>query len=104
MIYEERIYTIVPGGVAEYVRNYEQLGLPIQREVLGNLVGFFQTEIGPLNSVVHIWAYESLDDRARRRAVLAAHPGWPAYLKANLHLLVSQQNRILTPVSFSPLQ
>jgi len=104
MIYEERIYRIVPGRVAEYLKNYETLGLPIQREVLGNLVGFFQTEIGALNTVVHIWAYDSLDDRAARRAALGAHPGWPAYLKANLHLIVSQENRVLTPVSFSPLK
>ena len=32
MVYEERIYTIQPGKMAEYLRNYEELGLPVQRE------------------------------------------------------------------------
>lgn len=104
MIYEERIYTIQPGRMAEYLKNYEELGLPVQLEVLENLVGFFHTEIGGLNKVVHIWGYDSLDDRLVRRARLAAHPGWPAYLDANLPLIVEQENRVLTPASFSPLQ
>ena len=104
MIYEERTYTIVTGRAAEYIRNYETLGLPVQLEVLGRLIGFWQCDVGPLNTVVHIWAYDSLDDRARRRALLAQHPKWPAYLKANLDLIVKQENRVLMPVSFSPLQ
>lgn len=104
MIYEERTYTIKPGTMAEYVKNYEELGLPVQLEVLENLVGFFTTEIGGLNKVVHIWGYESLDDRAERRKRLAAHPDWPAYLDANLTLIEAQENRVLVPVGFSPIQ
>ena len=104
MIFEERIYTIKPGRIAEYVRNYEELGLPVQLEVLENLVGFWHTEVGGLNKVVHIWGYESLDDRAARRERLAAHPGWPAYLDANLALIEEQENRVLIPASFSPVK
>ena len=49
MIYEERIYTIKPGYTAEYLKNHEELALDILMECLGNLVGFWQTEHGPLN-------------------------------------------------------
>ncbi len=104
MVYEERIYTIRPGRVAEYLRNYEQLGLPVQLEVIGNLIGFFRTEVGGLNKVVHIWGYDSLDDRLDRREKLANHPDWPRYLEANLSLIVEQENRVLIPASFSPLK
>jgi hypothetical protein len=104
MVYEERIYTIQPGRMAEYLKNYETLGLPVQLEVLENLVGFFQTDVGGLNKVVHIWGYANMDDRLARRARLAAHPDWPAYLEANLPLIVEQENRVLTPAAFSPLQ
>ena len=102
MIYEERIYTIQPGKIAEYMKNYEVLGLPVQKEVLGMLVGFWHTDVGGLNKVVHIWGYEDLDDRLDRRAKLAAHPDWPAYLEVALPLIVEQENRVLTPASFSP--
>ena len=104
MIYEERIYTIVPGRMTEYMKNYEELGLPVQREVLGTLVGFFHTEIGGLNKVVHIWGYDSLDDRLDKREKLANHPNWPRYLEANVSLIVEQENRVLIPASFSPLK
>ena len=104
MIYEERIYTIRPGKLAQYMKNYEELGLPVQMEVIGNLVGFFHTEIGGLNKVVHIWGYRNLDERLKKRAELAAHPDWPAYLDANLEFIQSQENRLLIPAAFSPLQ
>ena len=104
MIYEERVYTILPGRMAEYMKNYEELGLPVQREVLGTLVGFFHTVIGALNKVVHIWGHDNLDDRLEKRETLANHPDWPRYLKINLRLIVEQENRLLIPASFSPLQ
>ena len=104
MIYEERIYTIVTGRMAEYTKNYEELGLPVQRKVLGTLVGFFNTEIGGLNKVVHIWGYDSLDERLEKREKLANHPDWPRYLETNLKLIVEQENRVLIPASFSPLK
>jgi hypothetical protein len=102
MIYEERIYTIKPGTMGEYMKNYEELGLPVQKEVLGTLVGFWHTDVGGLNKVVHIWGYDSLDDRLEKRAILSAHPDWPAYLDVALPLIVEQENRVLIPASFSP--
>jgi hypothetical protein len=45
MIYEERTYTIVTGRIDEYMKNYEELGLPVQFEVLGTLVGFSKTDL-----------------------------------------------------------
>lgn len=104
MIYEERIYTIRPGQLQPYLKNYETLGLPVQLEVLKNLVGFWSTEVGGLNKVVHIWAYDSLDDRLAKRELLARHPKWPAYLDANLPLIEEQENRVLVPAAFSPLK
>lgn len=104
MIYEERIYTIRPGALGQYMKNYETLGLPVQLEVIGNLVGFWSTEVGGLNKVVHIWGYKSLDDRLAKREALARHPKWPAYLEANLALIEEQENRVLIPAPFSPLK
>jgi hypothetical protein len=44
-------------------------GLRIQKRILGNLIGYFHTE---LDQIVHLWGYESFADRERRRALLAA--------------------------------
>lgn len=100
MIVEERIYRMKPGKAPEYIKGYEQEGFAVQRPILGNLVGYYWTEIGPLNVVVHLWAYEDMADRTKRRAQLAADPGWKAYLPKVSHLVEQQENRILNPAPF----
>ena len=68
------------------------------------MIGYFSSEIGELNLIVHLWGYESLDERARRRAELLAHPGWQAYTAKVRPLIRSQKNRILVPAPFSPIR
>lgn len=104
MIYEERDYRINPGMLGEFVKIYGEYGLPIQKKHLGSFIGYFVTEIGELNHVVAIWAYESLADRDARRAVMLADPSWPDYLARVKGLIDIQATRILKPVPFSPLQ
>ena len=101
MIVEMREYTLHVGKVPEYLQLYEREGLAVQREILGRLVGYYSTEVGPsINQVVHLWAYESLADREERRGRLAAHPGWRSYVEKIRPLIVQQQNRILRPAPF----
>jgi len=102
MIIEERIYTCHCGKAAQYVQAYQNEGLAIQRPILGHLVGYFTSDIGDLNLVVHMWAYEDLADRARRRATLLALPAWKTYAAKVQPLVLKQANRILMPASFSP--
>lgn len=96
-----REYTLQAGKVPEYLELYEREGLKIQRDILGRMVGYYSTEVGPaVNQVVHLWAYESFEERQERRARLAAHPGWQSYLEKMRPMLVEQRNRILRPASF----
>jgi hypothetical protein len=104
MIVEQRIYTVQVGKVTPFLNYYEENGLPIQKRILGNLVGYFFTEIGTLNQVVQLWGYEDFADRSRRRAELNADKAWQDYLKNQPPVIVSQENRILTPASFSPIK
>ena len=102
MIVEQRTYTLKPGTVGEWMKRYQEEGLDIQRPVLGTLVGYFQTECGALNQVVHMWAFEDYADRERRRAALKAEPRWSKYLATVTPLIVAQESRILIPAPFSP--
>lgn len=104
MFVEMRTYTLQAGRVADFLRTYETEGLEIQKRILGNLIGYFTTEIGNVNQIVHVWGYESLDDRARRRAELAADAGWKAYLPKNRPLILNMETKILVPTSFSPIK
>jgi hypothetical protein len=102
MIVEQRTYDIRPGQLAEYRRLVETEGILIQRPILGRLVGYFHTEIGDLNQVVHLWAYDSLEDRTARRAKLFADPRWLALSPKLAALCLHQSNKILLPFEFSP--
>lgn len=75
MYYEMRTYTVQIGKMNEYLRHFEKEGLPVISRY-ATLVGWWYTEIGELNQVVHIWAYESLDDRIKRRTALYEDPDW----------------------------
>jgi hypothetical protein len=104
MIVEHRTYTVAHGRMKDYLHRYETIGLPLQNEFLGHLVGFFVSDIGPLNQVVHLWAYESIADREARRERMAVDPRWQEFLVGNHGTFVSQETKILKPTSFSPLR
>ena len=103
MIVEERTYTLQPGKTSDYLRAYEDGGLAVQREILGDLIGYFTTEIGTLNQIVHLWGYDSLADREVRRRSLLENPTWQGYVPAIRPWLMHQENRILVPAPFSPI-
>lgn len=105
MIYEMRTYTLKPSRLADWLALYKAEALSVQQEHLGKLIGFFTTELGELNQVVHIWAYNSLDDRAKRRTAMAADERWASFGAKNKELdaLISLRSSILKPTDFSPL-
>ncbi|MDX6511028.1 MAG: hypothetical protein QOE36_532, partial [Gaiellaceae bacterium] len=76
----------------------------IQQRHLGDLVGAFTVDIGDLSSIVHLWSYDSLGERERRRAELQKDPAWQDFLKRLQPLLHVQKNRILVPTAYSPLK
>jgi hypothetical protein len=104
MIYEERCYTLSPAGMRPFLALYEVEGLPMLLSHLGVLVGFFTTETGELNQVVHLWQYQNLADREQRRAGLWRDPLWLAYADKVLPLITRMESRLLRPTAFSPLQ
>ena len=104
MLVEMRTYTLKPGSIATYLKLYEEKGMRVHREILGNLIGYFTTEIGDINQVVHLWGYASFEDRQLRRARLATNEEWQAFLKAAQPYFEKQENKLLNCASFSPIQ
>ena len=104
MIVEQRTYDFHPGALPRFFALYEETGArALQMRVLGNLLGYFTTEIGTLNRSVHLWGYESLNDRAERRAALMAEETWRGFLAQATALLQCQRSAILLPTDFSPM-
>ena len=102
MFYEIRTYRLKNGAIPAYLRVVAETGIAIQKKHLGTLVGYFFSEIGPINEIVHIWAFESLDDREKRRARLMADADWQAFLPKIRDLIEVAENKIMKPAAFSP--
>ena len=103
MIVEMRTYTLAMGATGRYFKLYGEKGLAVQKRILGHLVGYYGVEVGGLNKVIHLWAYENLDERAKRREALWADKEWLAYVAEIGGLVLAQENQILTPAPFFKL-
>lgn len=98
MIYELRTYDLRPGTVAEFEKRFAE---SIEaREKYSELVGFWHTELGQLNQVVHLWSYENLNERTRIRAEALKDEKWPPPVT---EFCERQESKILIPSSFSRL-
>ena len=92
MLYELRTYNLTANSVPEVERRFAE---KIEaRTQLSPLVGFWHTEIGPLNQILHMWAYESLQQRADVRAKALESGVWPPDIT---EFIVSMESDILTP-------
>ena len=103
MIIEKRTYTFHPGKVQEFLALYEREGLPLHTKYL-TMVGYFVTDIGPLNQIITMWSYDSMADRDDRRARLYADPEWIAFGPKTTPLIQTMESAILKPTSFSPIR
>jgi hypothetical protein len=103
MFYEIRTYRLKNGAIPAYLKVVEEEGIAIQKKHLGELVGYFFSEIGPINEIVHIWGFLSLDDREARRGRLMADPEWQAFLPKIRDLIEVAENKIMKPAAFSPV-
>jgi len=103
MIHELRTYTLVPGKQAEYLALSADLSRKIRGDDYGKLEGFWFTEFGTLNQLVHLWSYADLNERERLRVALGKNPRWVTeYVPRIRPLLIAQENKILSEVL--PLQ
>jgi NIPSNAP len=99
MIYELRTYTLKQGSVADVVKAASTVSRSIRGDEYGKLEGYWTTEIGPLNQVMHLWSYRDLNERSRLRAELAKNAAWNSeYVPLIRPHLVRQDIRLLNAV------
>jgi hypothetical protein len=104
LIVEQRDYHVHTGKLGQLVKLYADEGIALQREILGNLLGVFTTDVGALSTYTSLWGYDDYAQREQRRARLQADERWQAFLGKIQPLIHTQQNRILVPTAFSPLR
>lgn len=95
---EMRRYRLKPGGPQRWAELYKTEGAAVQRKHLGEPVGYYRTEVGPINEIIHMWRYETLEERAEKRAALFADADWLAFIEKISGLIDTQDTQILYSV------
>jgi hypothetical protein len=102
MIVDVRTYTLIPRKMAKYLDLFEKHALPVMQRHGLELLGYYLSQIGPLNQVVHLWRYDSLADLEEKRAARDADPAWGEFLSLTEGMVLMQDNKVMRPASFSP--
>ncbi len=105
MIVDLRTYTMVPGRLSAWPQLYQTNALPIHQRHLGKPIGVSTAEVGTLNQVGFIRAFQDQADREQRRNALETDPDWTAYRKKSAETgnVQHQENKIIRSTAFSPL-
>jgi hypothetical protein len=97
MIIEMRTYQLKTRSLPEVLKRYDE-ALPA-RVKFSPLGGFFHTDVGPLNRVIHLWPYAGLAEREHIRAAAAKAGVWPP---PTGEFIEHMESKILLPAPFSP--
>lgn len=100
-VYELRWYRTQTGRTGEWLELFK--GVMPTREKYMRRVGLWQTDLGPLNEVVHMWVFRDLKERAEKRTALGQDPAWQKFVAASVSLLAHMQAAVLIPTPASPM-
>ena len=97
--YEFRTYHVRQGAMAETIEAWKD-AVPA-RVAMSPMAGAFVALDGEQPRFLNVWAYDSLEDRARIRAEAVREGVWPP--KGGPANLTKMQSTVCAPVAFSPL-
>ena len=103
-LYEKRTYSVRVGKMAEILRLYSEEGYPVL-EAEGfakNLVGYFVSDTGRLHQLIHLWRFESDEERRAFWARLYASEEFMAFLAKLRPLIDTQEVQLLTSAPWGP--
>jgi hypothetical protein len=105
--FEMRTYTYFPGGLPLIMGNWKN-AIDVRLK-FGPVCALWYSELGALGKFIHVWPYKSLNERMEIRNKSHATGMWPPSVKAEKaggkgYDLIAQENKILMPSAFSPLQ
>ncbi|MES2631488.1 MAG: NIPSNAP family protein [Pseudomonadota bacterium] len=98
MLLEFRFNRLRPRSIPEYQTRFEQA--LAERALLSPLLGFWTTEVGNLDEVVELWAYDDAAHRDHVRAQAARLQAWSALEACDLHQ--AQVSQWVASAPFSP--
>ncbi|PKB59210.1 MAG: NIPSNAP family protein [SAR202 cluster bacterium Casp-Chloro-G2] len=104
MVFDYRQYTFKPGSIPTYMAAVEEVGVPVRKRHGVKLAGWYYSELGDLNQVAHIWAYNDLKHLKEAKDAVASDPEWTgSYVPRVSGLLVAQNTYLMNTSEFGPV-
>ena len=101
MIYDMRTYDIAMGKTPEYMAAVREVALPVRESYGVKLAGWYYTDIGALNRVVHIWAYRDYAHFEEAREAFRTDERWlNDYVPRVKGIVLRQENQIMRASEF----
>jgi hypothetical protein len=107
MIYELRIYELVPGKLPDLHRRFETITCKIWDRLGIKQAGFWTAEVGTSNELIYLLAWESMAEREEKWGKFSTDPEWlekRAQTEANGPIVARVRNSFLRPTPYSSVQ
>ena len=103
-VYEKRTYTLKVGTLGEVIRLYREEGWPALEKggFSEKLVGYFTSDAGQLNQLVHLWKFDDDADRRDHWGRLFKDDDFMAFAAQLRPLLLTQENQLLLAAPWGP--
>ena len=96
-----RTYDIAMGKTPEYMAAVREIALPVRESYGVKLAGWYYTDIGALNKVVHIWAYRDFAHFEEAREAFRNDERWiNDYVPRVKGMILRQENQIMRASDF----
>ena len=103
MIYDFRVYTLKPGATQDYMAAVREIALPVREKYGVKLAGWYYSDVGELNQVVHIWGYRDHQHMNEAKAQVTSDPDWTGkYMPRVRGLIESQKTYLMLSPDFAP--
>ena len=101
MIYDMRTYDIAMGKTPEYMAAVREIALPVRESYGVKLAGWYYTDVGALNKVVHIWAYRDFAHFEEAREAFRNDERWiNDYVPRVKGIVLRQENQLMRASDF----
>ena len=96
-----RTYDIAMGKTPEYMAAVREIALPVRESYGVKLAGWYYTDVGALNRVVHIWAYRDYAHFEEAREAFRTDERWVNdYVPRVKGIVLRQENQLMLASDF----